>query len=308
MLPLTSGPILRPSPSVRTPQNDIQHLLVTDGVVVRRDHPKLIGAIDWLIRNGCLSSVLPGIYAEPETCDSIRTRIRAAMRWDPDAVLVGAAAAWVSFWPEIRVSAIACSLKHKHRPQPGYQFTRRQIPAELVLSRAGLRYTAPALTALDLCETMGGDAIDQALRSRATTLAQLHRALELTAGRVGNRTKRQLLLDSRAEPWSEAERSLHRLLRTASITGWVSNKPVILRDQTFYVDVIFSRLKLVIEIDGRLYHTEAAVFESDRWRQNLLILAGWCVLRFTWAMIKERPAEVIAMVREAMRMLTARRP
>ena len=55
------------------------------------------------------------------------------------------------------------------------------------------------LTALDLCATVGGDAIDQALRTRATTLGQLYRALELTGGRKGNRSKRQLLLDSRIE-------------------------------------------------------------------------------------------------------------
>lgn len=293
---------------MRTPQNDIQHLLATDGVVVRRDHPKLIGAIDWLIRNGGLSPVLPGVYAEPRTCDSIRTRIRAVMHWDPDAVLVGTAAAWVSFWPEIRVSTIACSLKHQRRPQLGYDFTRRQIPAELIINRAGLRYTAAALTALDLCGAMGGDAIDQALRSRATTLAQLHQVMELTAGRVGNRTKRQLLLDSREEPWSEAERYFHGLLRDAGITGWKANRSIVLDGSTFYVDVVFRKLKLAIEIDGRLFHTEAEVFETDRWRQNLLILDGWCVLRFTWTMIKERPEEVIAMVREAIKMLTVMRP
>ena len=38
------------------------------------------------------------------------------MNWDRDAVLVGAVAAWVSFWPEIRVSGITCSLKHQRRP------------------------------------------------------------------------------------------------------------------------------------------------------------------------------------------------
>jgi hypothetical protein len=155
------------------------------------------------------------------------------MHWDPDAILVGAAAAWVSFWPEIRVSHVTCSLKHQRRPQHGYEFTRRQIPAELVVSRYGLRYTCPSLTALDLCEVMGGNAIHQALRTRAATLGQLHRALELTGGREGNRTKRRLLLDSRAEPWSEAERFFHRLLREADITGWKANRPVVLDDSTF---------------------------------------------------------------------------
>jgi very-short-patch-repair endonuclease len=229
------------------------------------------------------------------------------MRWEPDAILVDEAAAWVSFWPEVRVPRIACTVRHRRRPQLGYEFKRRQIPPELVVSRSGLRITSPALTALDLCATIGGDAIDQALRTRATTLAHLHRAMELTAARVGNRTRRQLLLDSRAEPWSEAERSFHRLLRKAGITGWKANRPVVLDDSTCYVDVIFHEIKLIVEIDGRLFHTAAEVFETDRWRQNQLVLNGWCVLRFTWTMIREQPETVLTTVREAIEMLTAAR-
>jgi len=286
-------------------QRDIRQVLATEGVIVRRDHPTLVGTIAWLVRNGDLIPVLPGVYAPPEACDSIRTRIQAVMRWDLDAVLVGAAAAQVSFWPEIRVSQITCSLKHQRRPQPGFEFTRRQIPPELVVNRGVLRYTTPALTALDLCGAMGGDAIDQALRSRATTLVQLHRAIELTAARVGNPIRRQLLLDSREEPWSKAERLFHQLLREAGITGWKANRPVVLDGSTFYVDVIFRRLKLAIEIDGRLYHTGTEVFECDRWRQNLLVVNGWCVLRFTWTMIEDHPEKVLAMVRDAIKMLTA---
>ena len=291
---------------MRALQHDIQQVLASDGVIVRRDHPKLRGAIDWLIRNGGLCSVLPGVYSAPGTCSSINTRIRALIRWDPDAVLVGAIAAHVSFWPDLHVDVVDCAVRHKRAPQRGYRFTRRTIPPELVADRFGLRCTSPALTALDLCATVGGDGIDQALRARATTLAQLHRAMELTAARVGNRVKRQLLLDSRAEPWSKAERLFHSLLRDAGITGWRANRPVVLADSTYYVDVVFRKLKLAIEIDGRLYHTGAEVFESDRWRQNILVLNGWCVLRFTWTMLEERPAEVIAIVIEAIEMLTAK--
>jgi very-short-patch-repair endonuclease len=290
---------------VRALQHDIQQILAIEGVIARRDHPILIGTIDRLIRNGRLRPVLPGVYAAPKMCDSVRTRILALMRWDPDAILVGPAAAWASFWPEIRVASVTCSLRHRRRPQPGYEFSRRQIPADLVVDRAGLRLTSPALTALDLCATVGGEAIDQALRTRATTLAHLQRAMQLTTARVGNPTRRQLLLDSRAEPWSEAERSFHRLLRDAGMSGWTANRAVLLGDLTYYVDVIFRHIKLVIEIDDRLYHNGAEVFETDRWRQNLLILDGWCVLRFTWTMIKERPEDVIAMVHDAIELLTA---
>jgi very-short-patch-repair endonuclease len=292
---------------VGTLHQDVQRILATEGVITRRDYPVLIGTIDRLIRNGRLRAVLPGVYAQPEACESMSTRVRALMRWDPDAILVNEVAAWASFWPQIRVPLIACSLKHQRRPQPGYEFKRRQIPPELVVCRGGIRYTSPALTALDLCARLGGEVIDQALRSRATTLALIHRAMELTAVRAANQIRRQLLLDSRDEPWSEAERLFHRLLREAGITGWKANQPVVLNGSTCYVDVIFRKMKLAIEIDGRLFHTGAEVFETDRWRQNLLILDGWCALRFTWTMIEEQPETVLAMVREAIEMLTAAR-
>jgi very-short-patch-repair endonuclease len=249
--------------------------------------------------------VLPGVYAASDQAASPRTSARALRCFDPDAILTGAIAARLSFWPELRVAAIECAVRHSRSPQPGYEFKRRQIPPELVVCRGGIRYTSPALTALDLCPRLGGEAIDQALRSRATTLAHLHRAMELTAARVGNQTRRQLLLDSRDEPWSEAERLFHRLLREAGISGWKANQPVVLNGSTCYVDVIFRKLKLGIEIDGRLFHTGTEVFETDRWRQNLLILDGWCVLRFTWTMIEQQPETVLTMVREAIEMLTA---
>ena len=66
-------------------------------------------------------------------------------------------------------------------------------------------------------------------------------------------------------------------------------------------DVIFRHLRLVIEIDGREFHSDPEVFESDRRRQNLLVLNGWRVLRITWRMITDDPDRVVEMVREAVR-------
>ena len=142
--------------------------------------------------------------------------------------------------------------------------------------------------------------------NRRTTLRHLHRAMELTADRVGNRVRRELLLDSRDEPWSAAERRLHQLLRTAGIVGWRANQPVLVDGATYYPDArFFGRTRLLIEVDGRKFHSEEEVFESDRWRQNLLILDGWCVLRFTWRMLEERPDEVVAIIRRALAMWSA---
>ena len=290
---------------MKTSHFEIQSVLAKEGVIALRDHPHLVGPIRWLVRRGDLRAVLPGVYAPQTEVDTFGTRTRALMAWDPNAVLVAAAAARVSFWPTLRAPVVACALRHHRQPQLGFHFSRRQVPAELVVSKAGLRYTSPALTALDLCESVGGDAIDEALRTRATTLKDLHCALQLTNARVGNPERRRLLLDSKDEPWSAAERKFHRLLRGAGFTAWTANLPVVLGGSLFFIDVAFRGIKLAIEIDGRLFHSSSEVFETDRWRQNLLILDGWCVLRFTSAMINERPAEVIAMVREALEMLGA---
>jgi very-short-patch-repair endonuclease len=127
----------------------------------------------------------------------------------------------------------------------------------------------------------------------------MHAALDLTKGRAGNSKRKELLLESRDEPWSEAERQFHRLLRAAGITGWRANRPVLLDGLNVYPDVVFRRERLVIEIDGREFHSDPEVFETDRRRQNLFVLNGWRVLRLTWRMIQDEPDQLIAMVREA---------
>ena len=120
-------------------------------------------------------------------------------------------------------------------------------------------------------------------------MRSLHHALQLTSARLGNAERRRLLLDSKDEPWSAAERKFHRLLRDARITAWKANQLVVLGGSLFFLDVVFRGVKLAVELDGRLYHSGSEVFETDRWRQNPLVLDGWCVLRFTSAMIDERP-------------------
>jgi len=68
--------------------------------------------------------------------------------------------------------------------------------------------------------------------------------------------------------------------------------------------VTLTRERLVIEVDGRHFHGEAR-FESDRWRQNALVLDGWRVLRFTWTMLERYPDRVVAAIERA---LAARSP
>jgi very-short-patch-repair endonuclease len=256
------------------------------GLISRRDHPSLANTMAWLVRHGELVTVLPGTYAPPDSARSVEVLMRAVSLGHPDAVVLGAAAAKASFWPEAPVRTIEVAASTRLASRPGFTFSRRHhIPTELVIERAGVRYTAPALTAIDLATFECTDALDIALRTRAATLGAMYEALRLTPNRSGNQQRLRLLIDSRNEPWSAAERFAHRILRGARITGWRTNFPVFLEGCLYYIDVAFPHLKLAIEIDGRLHEENEDVFESDRWRQNALVAFGWrcCALPGGWS-------------------------
>lgn len=248
---------------------------------------------------GEIEAVLPGIYALAGHRELFEIRVRALRKYDPDAILMGKAAARLSYWPELAVGDVQAITKHRRADQRGFTFARRQLPDDLIGEVGGQRLTVPALTALDLCLDLDGAGIDEVLRRGRATLADLWLAMELIPGQPGNERRRQFLQESSEEPWSEAERLLHRLLREAGITGWRGNAPLMIDGDRYFVDVLFRREKLVIEVDGRPFHG-AARFDEDRWRQNILVIAGWRVLRFTWQMLEQHPDEVIKMVEAAL--------
>ena len=281
-------------------QDEVWSVVAREGVIARRDHPELVGALARLRRQGELVSVLPGVYAPSGFADLRPVRIAALALWAPDAVLTGPTSAQLTFWPTLPGSEIECAVRWDRDPQPGFRFTRRTIAPELVARRSGVQVARPSLTALDLCARYGGDGIDRALRTRTATLPGLWEAFALSGGRRGNADRRALLIDSRDQPWSAAERLAHRLLRDAGVRGWKANAPVTLGRQQYFVDIAFRDLRLAIEIDGRLHEDDPDVFENDRWRQNAIVLEGWVVLRFTWRMLEDHPEVFVARDKRAL--------
>lgn len=65
-------------------------------------------------------------------------------------------------------------------------------------------------------------------------------------------------------------------------------------------------VKLAVEIDGLAYHSSRAAFERDRFRQNVLVRAGWTVLRFTLQQLEYDPEGVVAVVRTVLQQLERR--
>lgn len=253
-------------------------------------------------RSGELVQVLPGTFLAAGVSDDLRWRMVAVCRWRPDAVICGAAVARLSFWPELPVEVIEVAVRTP-ATWNGFRFSRREIASEHCVQRGAVRTTSAALAAIDLSAVRGGEAIDRALRSRQITLSMLWSAHLASPGRPGNRERRRLLIESRAEPWSEAERLAHVEFRRYGLRGWVANHCVVIDGKEYHPDAAFRGVKLAVEIDGYEHHSSRAAFERDRFRQNVLVRDGWTVLRFTYSQLVADPRGVVDTVRTVLHAL-----
>lgn len=165
-----------------------------------------------------------------------------------------------------------------------------------VVERDGLRVTTLPLTVVEAATRRGGGPklLDRALQ-RHTQLPALWSAHLRNKGRHGSPAARRLLQAADDGARSEAERVLVRLLRTSGITGWTVNRQI----AGYEVDILFRDARVVIEIDGFAFHSDAETFQRDRSRQNAIALAGYQILRFTWLDLVEYPERVIAEIRRA---------
>jgi len=159
----------------------------------------------------------------------------------------------------------------------------------------GLLRTTMARTILDCLLWLPDDAgramLVDALRRRLVTVDAVGDVLAGSVLRHGIGRAWDVLGDVARDAHSEGEVRLHRLLRSAQVVGWQANVPVYDEEGLIgYVDVLFARARLVVEMDGAAYHSGPEEFQRDRERQNRLIKAGFRILRYTWHdLVHEQP-------------------
>ena len=249
-----------------------------------------------------------GVLRAADHPSTPRTRIRAAMlSLGPGTTLVGRSAAY--WWRMIDIAPdeveVAVPHEHRPRPRPGVRLLRRAVAPEDRLVVDGVVVTtrpATVLSAVVGLDLVGGARLmDRALGKGAVTLEQLHRVHARTAGRRGTEIARVLLTLAGGGARSEAERIAHRRLRGAAIAGWVADHEVWLEGYGLAVlDLAFTALRVLVEIDGWAYHRDLRAFLRDAARQNALVLAGWVVIRTSWYELTEDPDRFVRNVAEAL--------
>jgi very-short-patch-repair endonuclease len=229
-----------------------------------------------------------------------------------EAVFAGATAAWMfglDLAPTDPVEIIV-PFDSSLRSRAGVSVRRCELVARDVATVRGLRASAMNRTLRDLCLRLPAldalIAIDMAVHLGLTDAGDLGRHANAAQGGAGAHKLRTLAsLTAAAE--SPMETRLRWLLIQAGLPCPLVQ--INLRDpqQRFLgrADLYYDQARLILEYDGA-NHRERLV--DDNRRQNLLINAGFRLLRFTATDIHQRPEVVVAQVRSALNLDPKRTP
>ncbi len=139
-------------------------------------------------------------------------------------------------------------------------------------------------------------AFQEALYRRVVTPSALGIVLAREPRRKGAAVIHALIHDPRLTR-SERERLLLKLIDQAQLPRPLTN----VRTQGIPVDVLWPVEKLIVEFDGWGAHGHRLAFEKDRKRDQILVAAGYRVIRVTDRQLLDEPLAVIARIAQALR-------
>ena len=270
-----------------------------DGVFSRRQ-AREAGLSRWLITRRLAdrtwTELLTDVYALAALPVTPRMRARAAALATHGVVSHASAAALHG------LGIAAPERPHVITPRRIHPNVRGVVEHRLALDDAdcmrldGIPVTTRRRTIVDLLASSShADAATLLFRSIQQswiTPDHLAAAVAERRGMTGTPQLRELLKLTATGAHSVAEHKLHEILQSTAGMPWRANVRVRLASgRSAVVDVLIEEVGLVIEVDGFRFHG-ADRFQDDRSRQNALVEAGYSVLRFTWADLVERPADV----------------
>jgi very-short-patch-repair endonuclease len=273
--------------------------LAGDGIAVH--------VIDRCVRQGRLVLLHRGVYQAGPVLGARGAEMAALLACGGDAHVSHICAAGLHGMSEADAGAIDVTVPPVRRRRiRGVRVHRSMLAADEVTVVAGIAVTTPARTLLDLAGCVP-------LRDAEQTLARAERMQLVTRDEVralvrrhplsrGARVLRRWLAPdaSLAFTRSKAEEELLGLVRAAMLPHPQLNTRV----AGYEVDVLWPSEKVIVEVDGYAYHRSRRSFVVDRRRDTELAVAGYTVVRFTWADVTQRREATLARIVQVL----ARRP
>lgn len=182
------------------------------------------------------------------------------------------------------------TLGRRGKRRPGVRIHRpRELASSDLTIVAGLPCTALPRTLLDLAADLNDRRISALLERLQQAGRYDHGGLESVLARAGgHRGARRLLrcLPRREAPVtrSELERRFLDLCRDHDLPEPATNVVV----EGYEVDAYWPDARLVVELDGYIYHRTRRAREADAERDVALKAGGFDLVRFTWTMVTDK--------------------
>jgi very-short-patch-repair endonuclease/predicted transcriptional regulator of viral defense system len=280
---------------------DRQHGFVAHGQLV--DLGLSTSAIGRRIAAGRLHRRYRGVYAVGHRPTGIEGEWWAAvLAYAPDGVLSHASAA--AAFALLRSRELHVTAANGRKRRTGIVIhQRRSVLGDETTELAGMPITTPARTLLDLAasglnRTRLERAVDSAERQRLLDFADLHELLTRYPRRAGAPALKAVLA-SYADPLdvrSELETLLLELCDAHRLPRPLVNCVI----EAAVRDFCWPSRRLVVEADSYAWHRSPSALNADRERDVVLTLAGWRVLRFTYAQVTRRRRWVAAAILDAL--------
>jgi hypothetical protein len=190
------------------------------------------------------------------------------------------------------------------RPQSGIRVhSSTTLIAPDIATVDGIPCTSVARTLVDVGDRepprLVERAVDQAEVMGVFDLIAISEALERAGPRRGRGVLKAILAELGQPTLTdrELEELMLELTRTAGlhqpeVNAWITGD-----GWAYKADFLWRAERLVVETDGRAFHSSRRAFEHDRLRDQRLILAGYTVVRFTWRQLVREPERVQTVVR-----------
>jgi len=185
----------------------------------------------------------------------------------------------------------------------GIRWHRVRLPdADEVEVRDGIPCTTVSRTLVDMAGWTGWSSmrrlVEQAAILRMLDVEEIDRVLA-QARRRGAPRLRTILA-----PWrqtreqqpllrSRLEARLLPLLIEEGLPAPRCNVKLRFEGRLLEIDLFWEEQRLAIETDGEETHGTQIAFQRDRWRDQLLVAAGYRTARVTWAQVRDEPNAVV---------------
>ena len=269
--------------------------------------------IAWRLRTEAWARVAPGVYGLPGWPPTWKRFLWIAhLAVGPGSVVSHQAAAALHGFYTFKPGPVVLTVVHGDHERPGPWTVRQSTdlrPTDITTAD-GLAVTTPARTLFDLSAVLSRPRYERVLDDahvsrccRIEDVEALYRALR----RPGKRGMKMLgqVIECRGSGYvptaSELERRLVKLLRRGGLPDPSRQYPLPWRvGAEGRVDLAYPEHRVVIEGDGRRWHSRMDQMAADRRRDREAVRHGWRPYRFVWEEITGQPEMVCQAVRDAL--------